>query len=510
MRILFTKLILVLVLCAASQLQAQRVMISGIIDATLPGGLPKAVELYFLEDVSDLSEISIRKYANGSSTPTTASALSGSANAGDYYYINGSSDPASFISWFGFSPDTYDSAVNNNGDDVVELLEHGVIIDVYGEPGVDGTGETWEYLDGWGYSNANRCPSAVFNPSDWYYSGKNALDGQTSNATATTPFPTATLTTTCTAPSNDVCSNATALATDFDGALTGEVLTNATIDLTSSCSGNVPGVWYNVNTDADGGDLVITVTPDANTDVEISVYSDCAGTFIQCVDTGGAGDVEMITITDPTSAQGGGSSSRFADTDYKILVADASDRPTKGTFDITAGGTALPVEMGKFGAKVFSNNVNLSWVTYSEINNEAFVIEHSADGVSFVGLAKVEGAGTSSDIVEYNYAHTNILTATNYYRLKQVDFDGSSSYSNVISVELDRVANLRPSSTVVTSEITMLDGDQYALDVKVVSTTGSVVKSLTTETNTAFDLSDLSNGVYYIVTGGQTFRFVKM
>ncbi len=76
----------------------------------------------------------------------------------------------------------------------------------------------------------------------------------------------------------------------------------------------------------------------------------------------------------------------------------------------------------------------LSWSTASEENNALFVVEKSSDGVEFINIGSVEGAGNSAELREYTYLDIMATGERNYYRLKQVDADGGFSYSDVILV----------------------------------------------------------------------------
>jgi hypothetical protein len=100
----------------------------------------------------------------------------------------------------------------------------------------------------------------------------------------------------------------------------------------------------------------------------------------------------------------------------------------------TVCGTPLPITLLFFEAKVVEGNVALSWVTASEINNDYFEIEHSADGKNFMKVTYVKGAGNSTEIKEYNCIDYFPLQGITYYRLKQIDFDGISSLSDVVAV----------------------------------------------------------------------------
>ena len=169
-------------------------IITGVIDGPLTGGTPKAVELYALNNIADLSSYGIGSANNGGGSDGEEFTLSGSATAGDYIYI--ATESTEFNNFFGFAPDlTSGTAVNVNGNDAIELFESGVVVDVFGDIDTDGTGEPWEYLDGWAYRVDETGPDgSTFNISNWTFSGINALDGVTSNATATSAFPIGTFT----------------------------------------------------------------------------------------------------------------------------------------------------------------------------------------------------------------------------------------------------------------------------------------------------------------------------
>jgi hypothetical protein len=101
------------------------------------------------------------------------------------------------------------------------------------------------------------------------------------------------------------------------------------------------------------------------------------------------------------------------------------------------GAVPLPVELINFEANTEKNAVVLQWSTASEINNDYFTIERSADGENFNEIAKVTGAGNSSFLKNYLHKDTQPLPGTNYYRLKQTDFDGQYTFSSIIAVKFE-------------------------------------------------------------------------
>jgi endonuclease I len=170
-------------------------IITGIYDGPLSGGTPKGVELYVLNNISDLSIYGIGSATNGGGTDGQEYTFPAeAATAGDYLYIT--YEITQFANWFGFASDYTTGAVGVNGDDAIELFYDGAVVDVFGDITKDGTGEVWEYLDGWAYSKDDRSRTTSFSSGDWTYSGTNALDGETTNATAGTQVPVGTFSTT--------------------------------------------------------------------------------------------------------------------------------------------------------------------------------------------------------------------------------------------------------------------------------------------------------------------------
>lgn len=117
-----------------------------------------------------------------------------------------------------------------------------------------------------------------------------------------------------------------------------------------------------------------------------------------------------------------------------------------GIFGVGSNG-ALPVQMISFTAQKQSNNVLANWATSSEINNDHFMVEVSADGQSFVTLDKVKGNGNSNSINQYRYLHVDAAgfaasanTNTLYYRLTQVDFDGTEYETEIVPVSFAKTS----------------------------------------------------------------------
>ena len=99
-------------------------------------------------------------------------------------------------------------------------------------------------------------------------------------------------------------------------------------------------------------------------------------------------------------------------------------------------GPGVPVELVSFSASVNGNNVKLSWMTATELNNFGFEVQRGRAGSNFEKIGFVNGKGSTTDIHYYSYTDENLMEGGYAYRLKQVDLDGTFEYSKVIEVKL--------------------------------------------------------------------------
>ncbi len=97
----------------------------------------------------------------------------------------------------------------------------------------------------------------------------------------------------------------------------------------------------------------------------------------------------------------------------------------------------LPIQLVNFNAVPARESVELSWSTASEKNNDYYTVERSAEGMTYSEVEKVDGAGNSSHNLFYDYFDFSPLKGLSYYRLKQTDFNGVSTYSFTVSVNIE-------------------------------------------------------------------------
>ena len=95
----------------------------------------------------------------------------------------------------------------------------------------------------------------------------------------------------------------------------------------------------------------------------------------------------------------------------------------------------VPVELTSFTGTFVGNDVQLKWATATELNNRGFEIQRSINGSDFATIAFVEGFGTTTEQKQYSFTDRNVTARVNHsYRLKQIDFDGTFDYSQVVNL----------------------------------------------------------------------------
>ena len=168
---------------------------------------------------------------------------------------------------------------------------------------------------------------------------------------------------------------------------------------------------------------------------------------------------------------------------------------------------ALPVELLDFRVKVVSSQkVLLDWETATESNNDFFVVERSGDNLQFEKLLQVAGAGTTMDPQQYATQDVAPLQGDNYYRLKQVDYDGSFSYSEIRHVrfkvrELAAEVRVYPNPTSAFLTIRFLETLPDKGQMELYDIQGRVVKSQVSDQVShllEWDLRDLAKGTYLL------------
>lgn len=186
-----------------------------------------------------------------------------------------------------------------------------------------------------------------------------------------------------------------------------------------------------------------------------------------------------------------------------FLGTDMATPPTSNIY--TVGGPVLPIKLVSFKAKANTDKVLLNWSTASESNNRLFTIERSSDGINFQEIAKVNGAGNSNAILNYALVDHSPFIGINYYRLRQTDYDGKSTLSEIQAVNiLQGLALLTISPNPVNHEVRLgfnmetnsLNFILMSADGKVVLKTSGNLNEINAVLNNALD--SLTPGIYAV------------
>lgn len=179
-------------------------------------------------------------------------------------------------------------------------------------------------------------------------------------------------------------------------------------------------------------------------------------------------------------------------------------------FNITGTGTqnflggAMPITLTTFTGKPSVRNIILEWQTSTELNNDYMVIERSADGKQFQEIGRVNGAGTTNIAQQYSFTDRAPFLGTNYYRLRQVDFDGKTTFHDVITVnyQMENVQiRLTPNPTTDQLVVQLAQLAEKSLDIVLYNMYGQSVLNHTLSAGHSqfeLDLSQLASGQYIL------------
>jgi hypothetical protein len=458
-------------------------VITGIIDGPLTGGLPKAVELYAVNAIPDLSIYGLGSASNGGGTDGIEFTFpADSIPAGKCIYV--ATDITNFNAFFGFDPDyTNGTAPSINGDDAIELFTNGSVSDVFGEITHSGAG-AWNYLDGWAYRQSATGPDgSTFVISNWTFSGPNALDGETSNAAAATPFPIGTYSPCNTGEEsvdpviNEFVFNHTGTDTNEYVEIFGEAntdyssLTILQLEGDGTGAGVVDSAVSVGTTDANGfwttGFLGNEFENGAVTVLLVAGFSGSEGDDLDTDNDGELDSTPWTQIVDDVAVSDGGASDRT----YASTVLDASfdggsftvggaSRIPNGT-DTDAVGDWVRNDFDLFGIPGFPGSpavgeaVNTPGAANVAITVLTDPVGECGDPATLIH--DIQGSGTASSDVGNIREIEGIVTGDfeggselgGYYMQEEsVDFDGDSSTSEGIFVFNDGVGSVNSGDTV--------------------------------------------------------------
>jgi hypothetical protein len=164
--------------------------------------------------------------------------------------------------------------------------------------------------------------------------------------------------------------------------------------------------------------------------------------------------------------------------------------------------TPLPVEMLSFTGEYSSKGNLLEWITASEINNDYFLLERSPDGKNFKAIGQLKGAGNSTQIQKYNFLDIWAPEGVNYYRLKQFDFDGDYTYSNIVAIRTlmkDELFLIYPNPAQNSFIISVKNALTSGYDLRILNSLGQTIYSEDNIRDEHFKFSPgLADGIYTV------------
>jgi Secretion system C-terminal sorting domain len=216
--------------------------------------------------------------------------------------------------------------------------------------------------------------------------------------------------------------------------------------------------------------------------------------------------VDLSTLTDIyirfIDARGSGAAERYID---NVVVTQRE---------------VLGVSFLDFTSNVINNSIKLEWSTANEKDNSHFFVERSLDGKNFSKIGQIKGNGTTSETQNYSFLDDKKAYSTAYYRLKQVDFNGKTAFSKVISTKSDfRKGKTRVYPTLVNDWVNVDFNTTNEVALLVSDVIGRVVltqKVKNTEWGNTFllDLNGISKGLYFVSIksdiGIESFKIQKL
>jgi len=203
---------------------------------------------------------------------------------------------------------------------------------------------------------------------------------------------------------------------------------------------------------------------------------------------------------------------------WRLLGADAQDLTanyvTKNNIDqmfrftlASSVSHPLPIQLVSFTAQLSSGKSIINWTTSFELNNHHFEVEKSADGRSFAFLSNITAVGTSNTASSYTLTDANPFAGITYYRLKQVNADGSYTYSKVVAVNkgtyISELVNAYPNPTRGPVEVRFTSASATRAIVQVTDAKGLLVASKNIAASeglnsTTINLGQFAQGTYYL------------
>jgi hypothetical protein len=251
-----------------------------------------------------------------------------------------------------------------------------------------------------------------------------------------------------------------------------ELNTGNVNNITGSCQ---HGYNYNIDIHYDitfGG----TNVPSSLWTLQAELICGTSTKFFDLPNNGGSGVVQTATAWSGNTDCQTATWQTLGCNTYNVTIGGPGIPNQTITIGNGTSASFLPVEFIAFNAEAVDNLVHLKWSTASEVNNEFFAIERSKNGINWNEIERIKGAGSSNGTKEYEIKDYSPLPGSSYYRIKQVDFDGSSSYSEIKVVRVRNngfIVQMYPNPA---TNIVYINGVDKSDELELYSASGSLVQ----------------------------------
>ena len=172
-------------------------------------------------------------------------------------------------------------------------------------------------------------------------------------------------------------------------------------------------------------------------------------------------------------------------------------------YNYNCSSTTLPIRLLNFQGYLINNTTQLKWQTATEMDNDYFKIERSTDGLIFESIGTVKSKGNTQTGYSYSFVDVSPYRGINYYRLKQVDLNGTNTLSNIISIQQNienkNAIKIFPTLTNGTVKIQLENSNDTLKEISVYDVTGILSIYYTGIGQTQqITLNNLSNGTYIV------------
>lgn len=218
--------------------------------------------------------------------------------------------------------------------------------------------------------------------------------------------------------------------------------------------------------------------------------------------------IEPSVNTSVTTAPGSGGCGNST-SPCDSLADNGAGSSGDGIIDQASG--PLPVELLAFDVSALNGVVTSNWTTLTEVNNDYFHIEKSRNGIEWTVVERIGGAGNYNGVIDYESLDISPYTGKSYYRLKQVDFDGTQKIYPPKSVTIDIFDNIQIYPNPTENELNVVFDSDNSFDIKIIDSKGSNidVQLISNGFTKTIDLSHVESGIYFVNIFNQGNSYMK-